>query len=247
MRSRPRPDLLSIAAGTKPWASTDLAQFVAMAQAHSGCEVLHQDFLSMQLPEGRFDGIFANASLFHVPSQELSRVATGTVRNVEAARCPVLVKSAWKQRRRLERRSLCLLFRPRHLARLCDCGRFRRTRPLLPPARLATRAATLARVGLAQGVTPEAATCAIASAAGHRPDLRGRAATVRRGSGRRDRICLVDRNGPGKSTLLRIAAGLVQVDAGERFAQPGTTCPEKPPPHATQVDICRTGQLAAPR
>src|SRR6266513_4303159 len=49
-------------------------QFVAMARAHSGCEVLHQDLLSMQLPEGRFDGIFANASLFHVPSQELRRV-----------------------------------------------------------------------------------------------------------------------------------------------------------------------------
>src|SRR5437879_1454034 len=49
-------------------------QFVVMAQAHSGCEVLHQDFLSMRLPEGRFDGIFANASLFHVPSQELPRV-----------------------------------------------------------------------------------------------------------------------------------------------------------------------------
>ncbi len=28
----------------------------------------------MQLPEGRFDGVFANASLFHVPSQELPRV-----------------------------------------------------------------------------------------------------------------------------------------------------------------------------
>ena len=28
----------------------------------------------MQLPESRFDGIFANASLFHVPSQELPRV-----------------------------------------------------------------------------------------------------------------------------------------------------------------------------
>ena len=36
-----------------------------------------------------------------------------------------------------------------------------------------------------------------------------------------DRICLVGRNGSGKSTLLRIAAGLVQVDTGERFAQPG--------------------------
>ena len=49
-------------------------EFVAMAQAHSGCEVLHQDLLSMRLPEGRFDGIFANASLFHVPSQELPRI-----------------------------------------------------------------------------------------------------------------------------------------------------------------------------
>ena len=28
----------------------------------------------MKLPESRFDGIFANASLFHVPSQELPRV-----------------------------------------------------------------------------------------------------------------------------------------------------------------------------
>ena len=28
----------------------------------------------MRLPEGSFDGIFANASLFHVPSQELPRV-----------------------------------------------------------------------------------------------------------------------------------------------------------------------------
>jgi SAM-dependent methyltransferase len=49
-------------------------QFIAMARAHSGCEVLQQDFLAMQLPENRFDGVFANASLFHVPSQELPRV-----------------------------------------------------------------------------------------------------------------------------------------------------------------------------
>lgn len=49
-------------------------QFVAMARAHSGCEVLHQDLLALQLSAGRFDGIFANASLFHVPSQELPRV-----------------------------------------------------------------------------------------------------------------------------------------------------------------------------
>ena len=49
-------------------------EFVAMARAFSGCEVLHQDFLTMTLPQSRFDGVFANASLFHVPSQELPRV-----------------------------------------------------------------------------------------------------------------------------------------------------------------------------
>ena len=49
-------------------------EFVAMARAHSGCEVLHQNFLALALPENRFDGIFANASLFHVPRRELPRV-----------------------------------------------------------------------------------------------------------------------------------------------------------------------------
>jgi SAM-dependent methyltransferase len=49
-------------------------EFVAMARSYSGCEVLHQDFLKMALPERGFDGVFANASLFHVPSQELPRV-----------------------------------------------------------------------------------------------------------------------------------------------------------------------------
>jgi SAM-dependent methyltransferase len=47
---------------------------VAMARSYSECEVLRQDFLAMKLPESRFDGIFANASLFHVPRQELPRV-----------------------------------------------------------------------------------------------------------------------------------------------------------------------------
>lgn len=49
-------------------------RFVPMARAESGCEVWHQDFLEMELPAGRFDGVFANAALFHVPKQELPRV-----------------------------------------------------------------------------------------------------------------------------------------------------------------------------
>jgi SAM-dependent methyltransferase len=48
--------------------------FVAMARAATQCEVWHQDFLQLDLPDARFDGVFANASLFHVPRQELPRV-----------------------------------------------------------------------------------------------------------------------------------------------------------------------------
>lgn len=48
--------------------------FVEMARAHSGCVVWLQDFLQLSLPVAHFDGIFANASLFHVPTQHLPQV-----------------------------------------------------------------------------------------------------------------------------------------------------------------------------
>ena len=50
------------------------ANLAAMARAHSGCEVWQQDLLALDLPPRHFDGVFANAVLFHVPSQELPRV-----------------------------------------------------------------------------------------------------------------------------------------------------------------------------
>ena len=50
------------------------AQLAAMARANSGCPVLKQNFLELELPDARFDGVFANAVLFHVPRQELPRV-----------------------------------------------------------------------------------------------------------------------------------------------------------------------------
>ena len=50
------------------------ARLAAMARADSGAEVWQQDFLKLDLPQRRFDGVFANAALFHVPSQELPRV-----------------------------------------------------------------------------------------------------------------------------------------------------------------------------
>ena len=50
------------------------SQLAALARANSGCEVLEQNFLELDLPPARIDGVFANAVLFHIPSQELPRV-----------------------------------------------------------------------------------------------------------------------------------------------------------------------------
>ncbi len=50
------------------------ARLATMARTASGCEVWHQDLLALDLPQQHFDGVFANAVLFHVPSQELPRV-----------------------------------------------------------------------------------------------------------------------------------------------------------------------------
>ncbi len=50
------------------------AHLAAIARAHNCGEVWQQDFLKLDLPDNRFDGVFANAALFHVPSQELPRV-----------------------------------------------------------------------------------------------------------------------------------------------------------------------------
>jgi SAM-dependent methyltransferase len=50
------------------------ARFVEMARAYSGCKVWQQDFLQLDLPDDYFEGVFANAALCQVPSQELPRV-----------------------------------------------------------------------------------------------------------------------------------------------------------------------------
>jgi len=59
-------------------------RLAAMARAYSGCEVWEQNLLALRLPAQRFDGVFANAVLFHVPSQELPRV----LRELHAALAP---------------------------------------------------------------------------------------------------------------------------------------------------------------
>ncbi|MFL9924974.1 class I SAM-dependent methyltransferase [Herbaspirillum lusitanum] len=71
----PGRDLLAFKAlGHQPVGLDGTLGFVEMARAASGCEVWHQDFLQLDLPAGRFDGVYANASLFHVPSAALPSV-----------------------------------------------------------------------------------------------------------------------------------------------------------------------------
>ena len=81
----PGRDLRTLAALSHVAIGLDGADtFVAMARAYSGCEVWRQDFLALALPPSHFDGIFANASLFHVPSRDLPRV----LREIAAALKP---------------------------------------------------------------------------------------------------------------------------------------------------------------
>ena len=71
----PGRDLLAFKnLGHTPIGLDGAGEFCEMARQYSHCEVWHQDFLKLDLPDAFFDGVFANASLFHVPSQVLPRV-----------------------------------------------------------------------------------------------------------------------------------------------------------------------------
>ncbi|MBV1838828.1 ABC-F family ATP-binding cassette domain-containing protein [Acetobacter estunensis] len=77
---------------------------------------------------------------------------------------------------------------------------------------------------------------------GGKPLLNGAELAV--GTG--ERVCLVGRNGSGKSTFLRIAAGEILSDSGTRFLQPGCTLrylPQEPDlsGHATALDYVTAG------
>ena len=71
----PGRDLATFKAlGHRPVGLDGVPRFAAMARAHSGCEVWEQNLLALDLPAAHFDGVFANAVLFHVPVSELPRV-----------------------------------------------------------------------------------------------------------------------------------------------------------------------------
>lgn len=60
--------------GHRPIGLDGAERLAQMARDESGCEVWHQNFLKLDLPDGYFCGVFANASLFHVPSMKLPGV-----------------------------------------------------------------------------------------------------------------------------------------------------------------------------
>ena len=74
----PGRDLLALSAmGHEVTGLDGSAEFVAMARARFSGTVLHQNFLELDLGQSRFDGVFANASLFHVPGTELPQALRG--------------------------------------------------------------------------------------------------------------------------------------------------------------------------
>ncbi len=121
-----------------------------MARAHSGCEVLEQSFLALDLPDEHFDGVFANAVLFHVPQQELPRVLAELRETLKPS--GVLFSSnprgdgreGWSGER-----YGCFHDWPSWRA-VIGAARIHRTRPLLPACGRSVRAATLAGQRLAQ-------------------------------------------------------------------------------------------------
>jgi SAM-dependent methyltransferase len=60
--------------GHRPIGLEGASELAALARAHGGCEVWEQNLFALELPTAHFDGIFANAVLFHVPSDALPRV-----------------------------------------------------------------------------------------------------------------------------------------------------------------------------
>jgi SAM-dependent methyltransferase len=71
----PGRDLAALRAlGQAPTGLDGCEAFAAYARTHTGCEVLHQNFFELDLGDRQFEGVFANASLFHVPLARLPSV-----------------------------------------------------------------------------------------------------------------------------------------------------------------------------
>jgi SAM-dependent methyltransferase len=121
--------------GHAPVGLEGAARLAAMARAHGGCEVWEQDFLALDLPPARFDGIFANASLFHVPRRSCRACSPSSMRRCSRAACSSAPIRAATTRRAGTAGATAPGTTSRHGA-VPHCRGVRRARALLPPAGL---------------------------------------------------------------------------------------------------------------
>jgi hypothetical protein len=90
-------------------------------QCNSQCELLHQDFLAMQLPESALTAFLQTPRCSTYPARKCRRFCGNCSRRRSRALC-CSPQSAREQRGGFGRRPLCLLLRSRHLARLRHLG-----------------------------------------------------------------------------------------------------------------------------
>ena len=106
----------------------------------------------MQLPDNRFDGVFANASLFHVPSQELPRVLRVLWKTLKPHGVLFSSNPRGNNEEGLgDERYACFFDLDTWRDYVTSAGFFGGV-PLLPPAGTAAAQATLARDRLAQSL-----------------------------------------------------------------------------------------------
>ena len=125
-------------------------ELVTMARRYSGCDVLHQDFLAMNLPVNPLRRHFRKCVVVPRAEPGVAPGVSGTRRIPEAPGHPVLLEPERERRRRLQRRPLQLLLRSYHLARFRHCCRVHGGKALLPPSRTPALQTAVARYGLAQ-------------------------------------------------------------------------------------------------
>ena len=147
-RGRPAvlPSLISVAdraATSATSGRSGTTRSASTARRHS-CAMARASFRLRGSPPGFSRPVIAGQPLRRHLRQRLTvpraerGAAAGLTRaraHPAAARHPVLLEPAGEQRGRLQRRSLQLLLRSRHLARPRDRRRLRRAAALLPPAR----------------------------------------------------------------------------------------------------------------
>ena len=60
--------------GHNPVGLDGTLEFCEMARQQTGCPILHKSFNNLDIEENSFDGVFANAYMFHIPSENLDKV-----------------------------------------------------------------------------------------------------------------------------------------------------------------------------